>query len=105
MKVARAGQQSGNESTASANVVPRRASRRLTLGIFLTSVAASSSVITTRMFGRPSREAVAGRDWAVPVSAPAPTAVSAASAQEVDRLTPLRLYPAPAACAPARAAG
>jgi hypothetical protein len=64
MKVAREGQQSGNESTASANVVPRAASRRLTFGIFATSAWAWSSVITTRMFGRPSLSAVAGRAWA-----------------------------------------
>ena len=54
MKVARAGQHSGKESTASAKVVPCPASRRLTFGMNLTSVFAMSSVITTRMFGRPS---------------------------------------------------
>ena len=54
MKVAREGQQSGNESTASANVVPFAASRRLTFGMCARSACAWSSVITTRMFGRPS---------------------------------------------------
>jgi hypothetical protein len=33
MNVAREGQQRGKESTASANVVPRAASRRLTFGM------------------------------------------------------------------------
>ena len=61
MKVAREGQQSGNESIASANVVPRLASRRFTFGMCATSAWAWSSVITTRMFGRPSLSALSGR--------------------------------------------
>ena len=61
MKVARDGQQRGNESTAFVKVVPWRASSFLTFGIFATSAAALSSVITTRMFGRPSFAAEAVR--------------------------------------------
>src|SRR4051812_22252378 len=61
MKVAREGQQSGNESTAFVNFVPCWASRRRTFGIWARSAAAWSSVITTRMFGRPSLALLAGR--------------------------------------------
>src|SRR3954468_16209262 len=64
MKVAREGQQSGNESTALVNFVPCCASSLRTFGIFATSAAAWSSVITTRMFGRPSLALLAGRAWA-----------------------------------------
>ena len=70
MKVARAGQQSGNESIALAKVVPCAASRRLTLGIRATSVAAMSSVMITRMFGRESLPAPAGRAWTGPARSP-----------------------------------
>src|SRR5437763_3539196 len=80
MNVARAGQQSGKESTASANVVPRAASRRRTLGILATSVRAWSSVITTRMLGRPSRSAVTGRAPAAAGSASVAISASAARA-------------------------
>jgi len=65
MKVARDGQHSGKESTVSANVVPWAASSLRTFGIFATSVSAWSSVMTTRMFGRPSFPAVAGRACAL----------------------------------------
>ena len=60
MKVARAGQQSGKESTASANVVPCRRAAAGRSACTATSAAAMSSVITTRMFGRPSRSAARG---------------------------------------------
>ena len=73
MKVARAGQQSGKESIASAKVVPCLASSRLTWGMNWTSVVAMSSVITTRMFGRPSLCWRTGR----PIAGAAKTAASA----------------------------
>src|SRR5436305_1912296 len=60
MKVARDGQHSGNESTAFEKVVPCLARSFRTFGIFARSAAAWSSVITTRMFGRPSFAAVTG---------------------------------------------
>src|SRR3954463_12341437 len=66
MNVARDGQQSGNESTAFVNFVPRAASSLRTFGIFARSAAAWSSVITTRMFGRPSFAFDAGRASAEP---------------------------------------
>src|SRR3954469_20654329 len=61
MKVARDGQQSGNESTAFVNFVPCAASNLRTFGICARSAAAWSSVMTTRMLGRPSCPALAGR--------------------------------------------
>ena len=61
MNVALDGQHSGNESTALEKLVPFAARYRRTLGIFATSASAWSSVITTRMFGRPSFAAPAGR--------------------------------------------
>src|SRR3954447_11222864 len=61
MNVARDGQQSGNESTVFVKEVPCRASSLRTFGIFATSAAAWSSVMTTRMFGRPSFALLAGR--------------------------------------------
>src|SRR3954447_12837764 len=61
MKVARDGQHSGNESTAFVNFVPWFTSSFRTFGICAGSAAAWSSVITTRMFGRPSWPALAGR--------------------------------------------
>ena len=55
MKVARAGQQSGNESTALAKLVPLLGQQPLHVRHRATSAAAMSSVITTRMFGRRRR--------------------------------------------------
>src|SRR3954470_24802066 len=78
MKVARDGQQSGNESTAFVNLVPCAASSLRTFGIWARSAAAWSSVITTRMLGRPSFSALAGRATAGPVvTASARTATAA----------------------------
>src|SRR6266487_6388092 len=51
MKVARAGQQRGKESTAFEKLVPLAASSLRTCGMYLTSASAWSSVITTRMLG------------------------------------------------------
>src|SRR3954454_10935546 len=78
MNVAREGQQSGNESTAFVNFVPCCASRRRTFGIFERSAAAWSSVMTTRMFGRPSLAFDAGRASALPGSPRRTTAAVAA---------------------------
>src|SRR5437588_11231837 len=86
MNVAREGQHSGKESTASAKVVPRAASSRRTLGIFATSVSAWSSVMTTRMFGRPSRPAVTGRAWSAPGSPSRASVASVAGAHAERRL-------------------
>src|SRR3954464_11333088 len=61
MKVARDGQHSGNESTAFEKLVPCLASSLRTFGIFARSAADWSSVITTRMLGRPSFASDAGR--------------------------------------------
>ena len=88
MKVARAGQQSGNESTASAKVVPCRPSRRLTFGMCVTSAVAWSSVITTRMFGRPSLAAVAGRACAAAGRTSAQTAAIRASQPDLPSHSP-----------------
>jgi len=64
MNVARDGQQSGKVSTALVNVVPLAARRRFTFGSCARSAVAMSSVITTRMFGRPSFAAATVRAWA-----------------------------------------
>src|SRR3954469_19957232 len=80
MKVAREGQQSGDESTALVELVPWFARSLRTLGIFARSAAAWSSVITTRMFGRPSLAALAGRAWATEVRARRRSAVVARDA-------------------------
>src|SRR5436190_9748159 len=83
MKVAREGQQSGKESTAFANVVPLAASSLRTFGICATSAAAWSSVITTRMFGRPSWPVPTGRAAAGPAVASSATATAAATGQNL----------------------
>src|SRR3954453_19461173 len=78
MKVVREGQQSGNESTAFEKLVPCFASSLRTFGILARSAADWSSVITTRMLGRPSLSAEAGRAVAAPGSARIAAAVTAA---------------------------
>src|SRR6184192_194173 len=83
MKVARDGQQSGNESTALEKVVPCAASRRRTFGIFARSAAAWSSVMTTRMLGRPSLAALTGRAVAGPASARIASTAIAAMAHDL----------------------
>src|SRR5215207_8269641 len=80
MNVARDGQQSGKESIALLNDVPWRASSRLTFGIFATSLSAWSSVITTRMFGRPSLPTPTGRACAAAGSASTATTVARTTA-------------------------
>src|SRR3954467_2219046 len=83
MKVARDGQQSGNESTALVNFVPWAASSLRTFGICARSAAAWSSVMTTRMFGGPSFWAPAGRAVAGPAALA--SSESAASAARISR--------------------
>src|SRR4051812_310476 len=81
MNVARDGQQRGNESTALEKLVPCSASRRGTFGIFARSAADWSSVMTTRMFGRPSLPAFAGRASAARGGGSIATAATTAVAQ------------------------
>ena len=86
MKVARAGQQSGNESTASAKVVPFFARSFRTFGISFRSAADMSSVITTRMFGLPSLSAELGRACAVLAPSAATRATAAPARASLARL-------------------